>query len=114
MTTDLGTPPVLSPDEAERAVLLAAPRGYRCFLPSPLWGEVRLDPVAAGAVREDVERGGLDGPGAHDGCTQHGTPALRRAPNPAAKPHAHPARCLPVGQIAARSRWPAPAPPAGL
>ena len=26
--TDLGTPPVLSPDEAERAVLLAAPRGY--------------------------------------------------------------------------------------
>ena len=28
MTTDLGTPPVLSPDEAERAVMLAAPRGY--------------------------------------------------------------------------------------
>ncbi len=28
MTTDLGTPPILSPDEAERAVLLAAPRGY--------------------------------------------------------------------------------------
>ena len=28
MTTDLGTPPVLSPDEAEKAVLLAAPRGY--------------------------------------------------------------------------------------
>ena len=28
MTTDLGTPPVLSPDEAERTVLLAAPRGY--------------------------------------------------------------------------------------
>ena len=28
MTTDLGTPSVLSPDEAERAVLLAAPRGY--------------------------------------------------------------------------------------
>jgi len=28
MTTDLGTPPVLSPDEAERAVKLAAPRGY--------------------------------------------------------------------------------------
>ncbi len=28
MTTDLGTPGVLSPDEAERAVLLAAPRGY--------------------------------------------------------------------------------------
>src|SRR5215212_791451 len=28
MSTDLGTPPVLSPDEAERAVLLAAPRGY--------------------------------------------------------------------------------------
>lgn len=39
---------------------LAAPRGYRCFLPSPLWGEVRLDPVVAGAVREDVERGGRD------------------------------------------------------
>ena len=28
MSTDLGTPPILSPDEAERAVLLAAPRGY--------------------------------------------------------------------------------------
>jgi 4-hydroxy-3-methylbut-2-enyl diphosphate reductase len=28
MTTDLGTPRVLAPDEAERAVLLAAPRGY--------------------------------------------------------------------------------------
>jgi 4-hydroxy-3-methylbut-2-enyl diphosphate reductase len=28
MTTDLGTPAVLSPAEAERAVLLAAPRGY--------------------------------------------------------------------------------------
>ena len=28
MTTDLGTPQILSPDEAERAVLLAAPRGY--------------------------------------------------------------------------------------
>ncbi|WP_432477321.1 4-hydroxy-3-methylbut-2-enyl diphosphate reductase [Nocardioides sp. GXQ0305] len=28
MTTDLGTPPVLSPDEADRAVRLAAPRGY--------------------------------------------------------------------------------------
>src|SRR6201991_4230524 len=28
MSTDLGTPPVLSPQEAERAVLLAAPRGY--------------------------------------------------------------------------------------
>ncbi len=28
MTTDLGTPTVLPPDEAERAVLLAAPRGY--------------------------------------------------------------------------------------
>src|SRR6187455_3210284 len=26
--TDLGTPSILSPDEAERAVLLAAPRGY--------------------------------------------------------------------------------------
>src|ERR1700710_2428992 len=28
MSTDLGTPRVLPPDEAERAVLLAAPRGY--------------------------------------------------------------------------------------
>src|SRR5262245_35441709 len=28
MSTDLGTPPILTPDEAERAVLLAAPRGY--------------------------------------------------------------------------------------
>jgi 4-hydroxy-3-methylbut-2-enyl diphosphate reductase len=28
MTTDLGTPAVLAPEEAERAVLLAAPRGY--------------------------------------------------------------------------------------
>ena len=28
MTTDLGNPSVLPPDEAERAVLLAAPRGY--------------------------------------------------------------------------------------
>ncbi|HEX2892608.1 MAG TPA: 4-hydroxy-3-methylbut-2-enyl diphosphate reductase [Marmoricola sp.] len=28
MTTDLGNPPVLAPEEAERAVLLAAPRGY--------------------------------------------------------------------------------------
>lgn len=28
MSTDLGTPVVLAPDEAERAVLLAAPRGY--------------------------------------------------------------------------------------
>jgi 4-hydroxy-3-methylbut-2-enyl diphosphate reductase len=28
VSTDLGTPPVLSPDEADRAVLLAAPRGY--------------------------------------------------------------------------------------
>jgi 4-hydroxy-3-methylbut-2-enyl diphosphate reductase len=28
MTTDLGTPPILTPGEAERAVLLAAPRGY--------------------------------------------------------------------------------------
>ena len=28
MSTDLGTPAVLSPDEAERAVRLAAPRGY--------------------------------------------------------------------------------------
>ena len=28
MTTDLGTPSVLPPDEAARAVLLAAPRGY--------------------------------------------------------------------------------------
>jgi 4-hydroxy-3-methylbut-2-en-1-yl diphosphate reductase len=28
MTTDLGNPAVLAPDEAERAVLLAAPRGY--------------------------------------------------------------------------------------
>ncbi|WP_310964858.1 4-hydroxy-3-methylbut-2-enyl diphosphate reductase [Nocardioides terrisoli] len=28
MTTDLGTPAVLSPEEADRAVLLAAPRGY--------------------------------------------------------------------------------------
>ena len=28
MSIDLGTPAILSPDEAERAVLLAAPRGY--------------------------------------------------------------------------------------
>ena len=28
MSTDLGAPPILTPDEAERAVLLAAPRGY--------------------------------------------------------------------------------------
>jgi 4-hydroxy-3-methylbut-2-enyl diphosphate reductase len=28
MTTDLGTPQILGPEEAERAVLLAAPRGY--------------------------------------------------------------------------------------
>ena len=28
MSTDLGTPQILTPDEAERAVLLAAPRGY--------------------------------------------------------------------------------------
>ena len=28
MTTDMGMPPILSPDEAERTVLLAAPRGY--------------------------------------------------------------------------------------
>ena len=28
MSTDLGTPSILTPDEAERAVLLAAPRGY--------------------------------------------------------------------------------------
>ena len=28
MTTDLGTPRVLAPEEADRAVLLAAPRGY--------------------------------------------------------------------------------------
>ncbi|MFL6004171.1 MAG: 4-hydroxy-3-methylbut-2-enyl diphosphate reductase [Nocardioides sp.] len=28
MSTDLGTPSVLSPEEAERSVLLAAPRGY--------------------------------------------------------------------------------------
>ena len=28
MSTDLGNPAILSPDEAERAVLLAAPRGY--------------------------------------------------------------------------------------
>jgi 4-hydroxy-3-methylbut-2-enyl diphosphate reductase len=28
MSTDLGTPPVLTPEEAEKAVLLAAPRGY--------------------------------------------------------------------------------------
>ncbi len=28
MTTDLGTPQILSPHEAEKAVLLAAPRGY--------------------------------------------------------------------------------------
>ena len=28
MTTDLGSPAVLSPEEADRAVLLAAPRGY--------------------------------------------------------------------------------------
>jgi 4-hydroxy-3-methylbut-2-en-1-yl diphosphate reductase len=28
MTTDLGTPQILSPEDAEKAVLLAAPRGY--------------------------------------------------------------------------------------
>src|SRR6478609_2404174 len=28
MTTDMGMPPILSPDDAEKAVLLAAPRGY--------------------------------------------------------------------------------------
>ncbi len=28
MTTDMGMPPILSPGEAEKAVLLAAPRGY--------------------------------------------------------------------------------------
>src|SRR5687767_14376189 len=28
MTTDLGTPLILSPEEADKAVLLAAPRGY--------------------------------------------------------------------------------------
>ncbi|KQP66467.1 4-hydroxy-3-methylbut-2-enyl diphosphate reductase [Nocardioides sp. Leaf285] len=28
MSTDMGMPPILSPDEAEKAVLLAAPRGY--------------------------------------------------------------------------------------
>src|SRR5881397_3344342 len=28
MTSDLGMPPVLAPAEAERAVMLAAPRGY--------------------------------------------------------------------------------------
>ena len=28
MSTDLGTPQILTPDEAEKAVLLAAPRGY--------------------------------------------------------------------------------------
>src|SRR5690554_8193380 len=28
MTIDLGTPSVLSPEEADKAVLLAAPRGY--------------------------------------------------------------------------------------
>lgn len=28
MTTDLGTPQILSPEEADKAVLLAAPRGY--------------------------------------------------------------------------------------
>ncbi|SDD48220.1 4-hydroxy-3-methylbut-2-enyl diphosphate reductase [Nocardioides lianchengensis] len=28
MTTDMGMPPILSPEDAEKAVLLAAPRGY--------------------------------------------------------------------------------------
>ena len=28
MSTDLGSPPILSPEEADRALLLAAPRGY--------------------------------------------------------------------------------------
>src|SRR4051812_5114793 len=28
MTTDMGMPPILSPEDADRAVLLAAPRGY--------------------------------------------------------------------------------------
>ena len=34
---------------------LSAPRGYRPFLPSPLWGEVRVDDAAAATARDEVE-----------------------------------------------------------
>lgn len=40
---------------------LVAPRGYRPFLPSPLWGEVRREAITVGASREEVERGDSDG-----------------------------------------------------
>lgn len=36
---------------------LKAPRGYRPFLPSPLWGEVRDEPEAEASPRGEAERG---------------------------------------------------------
>ena len=53
-----------------------APRGYRPFLPSPLWGEVRAESGAAATVREEAERAFAE---AVDGAERHRR-ARRRGP----------------------------------
>ncbi|MFO1075886.1 MAG: VWA domain-containing protein, partial [Geminicoccaceae bacterium] len=56
---------------------LSAPRGYRPFLPSPLWGEIRGEPGSAtGAEREEAE----PGTAAPEENRQHHRRARRRAP----------------------------------
>ena len=61
------------------------PRGYRPFLPSPLWGEVRPESGRRGAAREDAERGSAE---SRDGSRAPSARAAaqarrRQAPRPA-------------------------------
>ena len=56
-------------DPAASMVDLTAPRGYRPFLPSPLWGDVRSDVAATAAGgRDEAESGGR---AAEDGEERH-------------------------------------------
>ena len=45
---------------ARATVDVAAPRGYRPFLPSPLWGEIRFEGGSATAPRDEAERGSAE------------------------------------------------------
>ena len=57
MSTDLGTPAVLSPDEADRAVLLAAPRGYCAGVDrAVITVEKALDLYGAPGLRPQADR----------------------------------------------------------
>ena len=58
--------------------VLAAPRRYRPFLPSPLWGEVRDEAEAEAAARQEAERGSGE---ASDADRRHRRARRRRLDN---------------------------------